>query len=458
MKLYKHKWWALLGISLLAFTGFLDVTIVNTALPFIQTALNASIIQLQWVTSVFAVVLGMTMIAVGKLADLLGNKKVFYFGVIAFTVAAYGAGFSSTIESLIAFRSLQALGTSVIFIASAALLTDVFPENERVRAIGIYGGITGFGLMAGPFLGGLLVAFLGWRWIFWINLPLIAIGLTSCFFSLKHHDHEKPNTQIDWWGLFFLIFGLGSLMYGIIAGAQYEWKSPLAWTLLGLGLVALVLLVILDERRKNPLFNFHLFKPKVIQLSALSCSLAGVASTVFMFFDPLYLRILRNLDPLQIGLLVAIIPAAQALMSLVFAKAVRKWGTSNLLFFSITAAVAAICLHRCITPTISLSFLALPFFLLGINWGLSNAASITAVNETIPKRYIGEALGIISTIWNSVGALMLASSTAIFYAFQKGDEFLSPFHHVVEYNIVFGILLLLVAIGIKKNRQIKHKN
>jgi MFS family permease len=188
---FRFKWWALLGVSLLAFTGFLDATIVNTALPFIQTALKANILQLQWIANIFTIILSMTMIAMGKFADLWGRKKVFYFGVIIFSIAALGAGLSQTVEMLVFFRGLQALGASIIFVVSAALLSDIFPEHERVKAISIYGGVTGFGLMIGPFLGGILITILDWRWVFWINLPLIAVGLATCSFSLKDHPHEK---------------------------------------------------------------------------------------------------------------------------------------------------------------------------------------------------------------------------------------------------------------------------
>jgi MFS family permease len=182
---YRLKWIALFGVSLLAFTAFLDATIVNTALPFIQKALGANILQLQWIANIFTIILSMTMIAVGKLADHCGRKKIFYWGVILFAIAALGAGFSTAVAPLVFFRGLQALGASTIFITSAALLSDVFPEKERVRAISIYGGITGFGLMIGPFLGGILIGLFDWRWVFWINLPLIAIGLGLCSFSVK---------------------------------------------------------------------------------------------------------------------------------------------------------------------------------------------------------------------------------------------------------------------------------
>lgn len=451
----RFRWWALLGVSVLAFTAFLDATIVNTALPFIQRAFNIDILQLQWVSNIFTIILSMTMIAVGKLADIWGRKKVFYFGVVIFAIAAFGAGLSPTIELLIFFRGLQALGASILFIASAALLSDVFPEHQRVKAISIYGGVTGFGLMIGPFLGGILIGLLGWRWVFWINLPLIAAGLAACSFSLRGISQETHSVKMDWLGLLLLIAGLGALMYGIITGAQSHWSSVVGWVFLSFGIAALIALIILDEFRKNPLLDLHIFNEKLIILGALSCALAGVVSTVFMFFDPLYLRILRQLSAFHIGLLIAVIPAAQALMSFVFARMVKRFGVANLLLFSVVAAFIAVGLHRMIQIDTPLYFLILPFFLLGINWGLSNSAMITAVNQTISSRLIGAALGTIATIWNIVGSLLLAVSTAIFHSVEVRSSFLSAFHSAVVFNIVFAAILLLIAIwarmGLKKN-------
>lgn len=444
MSAYQYKWWALLGVCLLAFTAFLDATIVNTALPFIQTGLKASILQLQWIANIFTIILSMTMIAIGKLADRWGRKQVFYCGVVLFGIAALGAGFSRSVSVLVFFRGLQALGASTVFISSAALLSTVFPKQERIKAISIYGGVTGFGLMIGPFLGGILIALLDWRWVFWINLPLIGAGLALCSFSLRGHAHEHA-VKIDSGGLLLLIFGLGAVMYGITEGAQSHWASAWGWTLLFLGVACLVFLIVLDEMRKNPLLDLHIFKEKLIVLAALSCALAGVASTVFMFFDPLYLRTVRQLSPFLIGVLVAVIPAAQALISFVFNRAVKRFGVAKLLFISVIAALCAALLHCLIKEHTPLLFLVLPFLLLGINWGLSNAAMITAVNEVIPPRQIGAAIGTIATIWNIVGALLLAASTAVFDAVETRSSFFPAFHAAILFNTAFAMLILLSA-------------
>jgi EmrB/QacA subfamily drug resistance transporter len=446
---FQRKWWALIGVCLLAFTAFLDATIVNTALPFIQSSFNITVLQLQWVGNIFTIILSMSMMAIGKIADSLGRRKVFYMGVFFFTLGAIGGGMSPTIECLIFFRGMQALGASTLFITAAALLSDVFPIKERVKAISIYGGITGCGLMFGPFLGGVLIDLLNWRWVFWINLPIIAIGLIACLFSLKNHHDQKQKLKLDWVGLLYLVLGLGSLMYGIITGAQENWQSGKAWYFLIIGILGLTLLIQLDTKKQNPLLNLNIFKKNLIKLAAMSCALAGVVSTVFMFFDPLYLRILRQLSPFSIGVLIAIIPAAQSIISIVFEKLLNWWGITHLLFLAIVSACIAVGLHHFLSNDTPILFLLIPFFLLGITWGLGNIATITALNELIKPAEMASAMGTITTIWNLVGSILLALSTALFHYKEKQGSFLDGFQGVIHLNFFFALIILTIAIWIK---------
>jgi len=235
-------------------------------------------------------------------------------------------------------------------------------------------------------------------------------------------------------------------MYGIVANSQDNWTSLVAWIFLGAGVIALIVLIILDNFRKHPLLDLHIFKEKLMVLSALSCSLAGVASTVFMFFDPLYLRIVRGMSPFLIGLLLAVIPAAQALISFFFASAVKTYGVANLLIFSIAAGFTAFALHWPITADFPILALIAPFFLLGVNWGLSNSTSIAAVNQVIPQSHIAAAFGTIATIWNIVGSILLAASTAVFHAVEKQHSFLPAFHEAVDFNIIVAAIFVVAGV------------
>jgi hypothetical protein len=215
-------------------------------------------------------------------------------------------------------------------------------------------------------------------------------------------------------------------------------------------------LLILDARSQNSLLDLHIFKKNLMILAALSCAFGGVVSTVFMFFDPLYLRILRKLSPFLIGLLIAMIPAAQVIISFAFNRLEKRFGIANLLFTSNLIAFLAVALHRFLQLETPLIFLILPFFLLGINWGLSNAATMTAANQVISSHEIGAAMGMIFTIWNLVGSILLAASTAVFHRTEVRTSFLPAFHSTIDFNIAFAAIVFLgaiwVRIRIKKER------
>jgi len=437
------RWMALLGISLLAFTAFLDVTIVNTALPFIKRVFNAEILELQWVTNIYSMALTMTMVAVGRFADLFGRKRVFYIGVILFGLSALGAGFSPTIEVVILFRALQGLGASVLFVASASLISDTFPVKEHGKAIGIYSGITGLGLAVGPFSGGLLIEWLDWRWVFWINLPLILIGSLLCGYSLKLPPHPKAKVSIDWKGLVLIILGLGGSVYGIINAADLGFGSWITWSTLGGGILLLIFFIACEKKGKTPLLDLEIFQNKMVLLAMLSCSLAGVASFVFMFFDPLYLNILRHFSALQMGLLIAAIPLAQVIISFLF-NPLQKWlGLPTLMLISVVTAFLAISGHFFIGPSTAIEILLIPFMLLGINWGLSNAGTIAIVNQVISKKKISLAIGSIFMIWNMAGSIFLAISSGIFHI--KQNSFMEAFYAMVTFNAIFALLILLLT-------------
>lgn len=444
-----QRWIALVGISLLAFTAFLDVTIVNTALPFIQKSFGASVLELQWVTNIFIMALAMTMVAAGRFADLHGRKRIFYLGVGVFAIGAIGAGMSPSIGVLIFFRAVQGLGASVLFIASASLITDTFQPHEQGRAIGIYTGITGLGLAIGPVFGGFLVGWLGWRWVFWVNLPFIAVGYACCALCLKLAPHIKPSTKIDWKGLSLLVAGLGALIYGII---QISDRGNFSWVFLLVGIVLLVLFFLSEKRSEMPLVDFSIFKQRLILLCALSVA-SGFGTVVYMFFDPLYLRNLRHLSAYEIGFMIAAIPIGQVVIS-IFLNPLLKWlGIQRFQLLSIGSAFTSILLHLFIGASTPLGLLLIPFFILGINWGMINTGVIAGVNQAVPSAKVGEALGSIFTIWNITGSIFLAISSGIFHLIEK-KSFITAFHAMTGVNVLFAFLIFIAAlIVIKKTRK-----
>jgi len=443
MERYDHKWWALAGISVLAFTAYLDYTIVNTALPFIQKDFQTNVLNIQWVSNIFAIILAMTQIAFGKFADRWNRKKIFFLGVGCFAIAALGCGLSPTIEWLIFFRALQGLGASVLFVCSVTLVSDSFPQSERSKAIGIFAAITGLGFVLGPFFGGLLIALFSWRWVFWINLPLIAMGLPGAILALRSVVSETSKVRIDWMSLLLLVTGLGSFIYGIISSGKLGWTFPSSWIPLLVGFFILFFLIKLDLKKENPLISLHIFKNHLISLNLINCVAGGIVTSTFLFFDPLYLENVRQLPAFQIGLWIAIIPVGQVFVSLFFNRILKRIGCAKFALISIIAATLAVAFHWGIGEKTPLIYLILPFVLIGITWGVANTNTITAINLSLPPSKIGDAIGTLYTSWNIGGAIFLSLGTAVFHA--SGKPFVPAFHLVSALNFAAMFLFTMVA-------------
>ncbi len=421
------------------------------ALPYIKADLNPSVLQLQWVGSIFSVILGMTMVLVGKLGDLFGKKKIFYIGSLLFAVGAIGGGSAATIQALILFRGLQAIGASILFIISVAALSDVFPQEERVSAISYWGMTTGLGLAVGPLIGGILVHFLSWRWVFWVNLPIIAIGLILCSFSLVAPDRPK-SIHPDWKRFALFIVSLGAMLYGIVETAETAGQSHLGWATLIVGPVILIGLIIFDCRSSQPIFNHKMFIVPELRLSILSCATAGIVSGVFLFFDPLYLHTIKQEPPLLLGVWTGVIPMTQVIASFSFQWLRRILSLANILILSMVAGLIGMGCHLTFSANTSSLGLLIPFMFLGMNWAFGNLAGVTLANEKLPAHQTGEGIGTIATVWNTVSAVFLALSSVLFQ--RTHGPFLNQFTSAVWLNVVYTFVVTLYAFYVWKSHSL----
>lgn len=268
----------------------------------------------------------MWMIVAGRVGDLFGRRKTFYFGFVIFTIATVGAGAAHTINELIFFRALHGMAAAIVFTLCASLLPQIFPKNEQMRAIRIYGACTGIGLAVRPFLGGILITLLNWRWVFWINIPIILVGLILCLFTLRESPKPEFTIKIDWMGLLLLTTGIGCLIYGIIHSESYAWSSPGTWLNLLIGVFALMLLFFVENKVDQPLLDFSIFKNKRVTLAALTCVMVGLVTFVLLFFDPLYFQSIRRDTAFVIGLLLFSVPVIQVFISIFLENLTKAFG------------------------------------------------------------------------------------------------------------------------------------
>jgi EmrB/QacA subfamily drug resistance transporter len=374
-----------------------DVTIVNVGLPSIQRALHAPVSGLQWVVDAYTVVIASLLILSGSVADRFGRRRVFQTGLAGFTLGSLLCSLAPGLGWLVAFRMVQAVGGSMLNPVAVSIITNTFTDpRERARAIGIWGGVFGLSIAAGPVCGGLLVAAVGWRGIFWANVPIgvAAFLLTALFVPESRADRAR---RLDPVGEVLVIVLLASLTYAIIEGPRAGWRSAEILALFGLAAVALAGLVRYEPRRAEPLLDLRFFGSApftgatLIAVSALA-SLGG-----FLFLNTLYLQEVRGLTPLDAGL--STLPVA--LMTLIFGPLSgriigRRGPRLPLVVAGIAMTAGAVLLTR-LRPDTPAGLLLAAYVILGIGFGMVNAPITTTAVAGMPRAQAGVAAGIAST-------------------------------------------------------------
>jgi EmrB/QacA subfamily drug resistance transporter len=292
-----------------------DNTIVNIALPAIQDQLHAPVSGLQWIVAAYTLVLASLLILAGSTADRIGRRRVFQTGLVVFTIGSMLCGLAPDLTWLIVFRIVQAIGGCMLNPVALSIVTNIFTEpRERARAIGIWAGVVGISLALGPVLGGLLVQTVGWRSIFWVNVPVgvVALTLTAVFVPESRAEHAR---RFDPVGQAIVLITLISLTYGIIEGPSRGWSSPAILTCFLVAAAGLVALIAVESRQREPLLDPRYFRSIPFSGATVMAVCAFAALAGFLFLNTLYLQDERKFSPLEAGLYT--LPVA--VMSVVFA-------------------------------------------------------------------------------------------------------------------------------------------
>jgi EmrB/QacA subfamily drug resistance transporter len=408
-----RKWWTLIAVCTAIFMLLLDITVVNVALPDVQRDLDASFAQLQWVIDVYALTLATTVLAAGSLADMFGRRLVFTIGLAVFTIASFGCGIAGDAGVLIGARAVQGVGGGIMFATSLALLANAFHGRERGTAFGIWGATTGAAVAIGPLVGGVLTESAGWRWIFFVNVP---IGIAAVFGTIFRVDESRDPAggRVDWLGTVSLTGMLFLLVYGLLQGNEKGWSSSLILFCLIGAAVLLVLFVAVELGQRRPMLDVRLFLRGGFvgaQIAALAIS-ASIFS-VFIYLT-LYLQNVLGYSPLAAG--------ARFLPLTLFAFLVAA------ISGNLTARVPARWLMGAGLAVIGVSLLLmarvdsgsrwtvlLPGFVLGgIGVGLTNPALASTAVSVVPPERSGMASGT-NTTFRQIGiATGIAALGALF--------------------------------------------
>jgi MFS transporter, DHA2 family, methylenomycin A resistance protein len=306
IKRVPSKWLTLLAACFGLLMLYIDLFIVNVALPTIGHDFHAPLSTVSWTISGYALMIGVLPMGIGRLGDLKGQRAVYLAGLILFCIASLACGLAPNITTLIVFRVIQGIGAAVMTPGTLAIIIRAFPASERGLAIGIYGGISGLGLIAGPVLGGLLVQGASWRWIFFVNIPLgvIALAMTVLFVP---ESREEGSVPMDWPGLLLLSFGLLCLLFGFTRAGDQSWVNGEVIGSCLLGIILLVLFVIREKRVRWPLVDLALFRNRPFVVGCLSFFLFSAALFGSQPYWSLFMQNTWGFSPLQGGL--AFLPA-----------------------------------------------------------------------------------------------------------------------------------------------------
>jgi EmrB/QacA subfamily drug resistance transporter len=425
----------------------MDVTIVNVALPAIARDLNASVAGLQWAIDGYTLVIASFLMLAGSTADRLGRRRVFQIGLAVFSAGSLLCSLAPSIHGLVAFRVVQALGGAMLNPVAMSIIVNTFTEpRARARAIGTWGAVFGISMALGPLLGGLLVDSVGWRAIFWINVPvaLAAIVLTTKFVP---ESRAPTPRRFDPIGQLLIVVVLAGLVSALIEGPELGWYAPLVIAGLAAAAAAFATLIPYERRRREPLVELAFFKNPPFAAAIVLAVVAFSAFNGFLFLSSLYLQVARGLSAARAG--AQMLPVAVTLV--ICAPLSGRLVGAGLARYALVGAGAAMTIAALIMTgvgvTTSLVLVGVGYGLFGIGQGLVNTPITNAAVSGMPKEQAGVASALASTS-RQVGASL---GVAIAGTVGHGTGFINTLH---AYSwIVAGSGLTVIAIGIAATRR-----
>ena len=438
-----RRWWVTLNVSIGIFMSTLDASVVNISLPTITAALNTHLRAVAWVVTAYLIVITGCLLLMGRLADLYGQRKVYILGFLTFTVGSALCGFSPTIYFLIGSRMVQGLGASALMAIGPAIITTAFSEKDRGQALGIIGSIVSIGFITGPLLGGFLVEHIGWRSIFFINLPVGAFGI---YLSLKVLGRGEPRgkVQLDLWGALLFFSFLTSLLI-LLNRVGFGW--------LILCLFCLTLFIVVEHRSSFPLVDLQLFKKRLFISSVGASFLSFWINGAHTFVAPFFLQNILEFSPSKVGMLIFPVSLTVMVMAPLGGRFSDRVGVR-------------------IPATIGLALTSLTIFsftflkiggsdydivwrqvVLGIGISLFNPANNSAIIGSLPRERIGFASSFLALSRN-LGMVIGVAFSEMVIAFRaavsplgvgKGGPSLESIQDVWKLTLVIGLSAILIS-------------
>ncbi|WP_243115696.1 MFS transporter [Periweissella cryptocerci] len=454
----QSKWLILLALGLFTFMSTLDSSIVNIALPTISRDLAVPMNEATWTVSIYLIVISGLLIFFGRLGDMIGKIKVFKIGTYIFTFGSLLAGISAGLPFLLFARFVQAIGAAMTMSNSFGITTVTFPPEQRGRAMGLIAMFVSIGAVAGPGLGGLILQYLPWSYIFWVNVPIgiVTIIMGQILFPKSSSRGAKP--KIDWAGAIVFFIMIVALFMGVNVGQAEGFLHP---TVIGMIILAIVLFIIfvkVEKREKIPLINLAIFKNSMFSISLLTGMLVFITNNFFVVIMPFYLQNLRGWTPGTSGLLMMTFPIVMAVMAPIGGILGDKFDKEVITMIGLVLIMVAQIGYTLIGATTGFVLIAIFNALNGAGAALFNSPNNALVMGTVEPQYLGVA-GSVNALARNLGMIIGISTatTALFgwmsmSAGYRVTTYLPKhpmfFSNAMHYAFMISMVLAVIAFGL----------
>jgi EmrB/QacA subfamily drug resistance transporter len=422
-----RKWRALIVVCVAIFMLLLDITVVNVALPDIRKELHTSFTDLQWVVDAYALMLATFMLNAGSLGDLLGRKRVFISGVVLFALASAACGAAQSPLFLNLARGFQGIGGAIMFAVSLAILSQEFHGRERGTAFGIWGATVGAAVAIGPLIGGALTTYAGWRWIFFVNIPIAALCVVGSIFYL-HESRDEEHGGFDIPGFITLTLGLFALVLALLRGTDWGWTSGRTLGLLAGAVVLLVGFVFVELRQRAPMFDVRLFrKPGFTGAQAVAFSISASMFSQFLYLA-IYLQTILHYSAIGAGVRFLPVSLTSFVVAPIAGRLSARMPPRILFGVGMTLVGVALLLMHGVTHSSDWTTLLAGFIVGGIGVGTVNAPLASVAVSVVPPRQAGMAAGVNNTFRQIGIATGIAGLGAIL---QRQNDYIAGLNNIL---------------------------
>jgi EmrB/QacA subfamily drug resistance transporter len=455
-----RKWWTLVAVAFGLFMIMLDNTVVNVALPSIRKDLGISISELEWVFNGYALTFGVLLLTGGKLADMLGRRRIFIVGLVIFTASSFFCGFANSATVLIGARVVQGVGAALMNPATLSIITATFPPRQRGTAIGIWAGVSALALAVGPLVGGVITEHISWSWVFYINVPIGILGIAAARVFIDE-SRDMSAQRLDFPGLATSAIALFALTYALIKSNDRGWGDSLVLALFGVAVLSFGVFALLEQRQRLPMLDLSLFRNASFASANTVMLLIGLAMFGMFFFVSIYVQNVLGYSPIEAGATFLPMTVLIILVAPWAGRLADKLGPRSMMVPGLALLTVSLALFS-LQDESSTFWTLLPALVLGgLGMALAMAPTTSAAMHAVPVDKAGVGAAVINSmrqVGGSIGIAVLGAIMATQYDPKRPNphDFVNGFQLGVRVAAVIAFAGVLVAAFGVRPEQLRH--